>query len=124
MTWPRPEVRQKLLTAAEKKNDLIDLVTSELEHSMCSEVIDLRGPITVNGVPQGPSTLTIDTSCTKPVDSVYVDIPQAVIEQFSAGGTATATVEDGGELLKVGVHGAKSGEVGVQTSPTWFRARL
>ncbi len=84
---------------------------------MCSEVIDLRGPITVNGVPQGPSTLTIDTSCTKPVDSVYVDIPQAVIEQFSAGGTATATVEDGGELLKVGMHGAKSGEVSIQTSP-------
>jgi hypothetical protein len=89
--------RQLLLNAGEKKNDLLDLVTNELEHAPCTEVVDLRGPIT--GVPQGHSTVTVDVSCDKPEKSIYVDIPAVVITEADTGGTGTEQIERAGTLI-------------------------
>jgi hypothetical protein len=109
--------RQLLLNAGEKKNDLIDLVTNELEHAPCTEVVDLRGPITVSGVPQGHSTVTVDVSCDKPEKSIYVDIPAVVITGADTGGTGTEQIEKGGKVVEVDLHGGTSGEVTIQSSP-------
>ena len=109
--------RQLLLSAAEKKNDLLDLVTNELKKPPCEEVIDVRGPITVNGVPQGHSTVTVDVACNKPEKSIYVDIPAAVITGADAGGTGTEKIEKGGKVVEVDLNGTKSGEVTIQSDP-------
>jgi hypothetical protein len=109
--------RQLLLSAGEKKNDLLDLVTAELKRPPCDEVIDLRGPITVNGVAQGHSTVTVDVSCTTPEKSIYVDIPAVMITGADTGGNGTEKIEKGGKVVEVDLHGTKSGEVTIQSSP-------
>jgi hypothetical protein len=109
--------RQLLLSAVGKKNDLFDLVTNELEHAPCTEVVDLRGPITASGVPQGHSTVTVDVSSTKPEKSIYVDIPAVVITGADTGGNGTEKIEKGGKVFEVDLHGGTSGEVTIQSSP-------
>ena len=112
------QTRKNLIAdALVRKKDLLTLVTGELTHPMCSELINLEGPFEVNGVPQGSATLTVEASCTQPEKSIYIDVPLDVIENAAPEGTATATVEDGGHVLKLDLNGAKSGGASMQTSP-------
>jgi hypothetical protein len=107
---------QYLLAASEKKNDLIDLVTAELAHPPCVQVTDVRGPIVVNGVPQGKATLSVEVSCTKPVDEVDLVLPGLTIDQMQADNGDKAMLQ--GAILKV-IGDGTSKQVGVtiQTSP-------
>jgi hypothetical protein len=126
LTWDRraakgnePTKTRGLLIgdALVRKKDLLTLVTGELTHPMCSELINLEGPVEVNGVPQGSATLTVEASCTQPEKSIYIDIPLDAIESAAPEGTASAKVEDGGHVLELDLNGAKSGGASLQTSP-------
>jgi hypothetical protein len=43
---------------------------------MCSELINLQGPITVNG---GSSQLTVDVACSRPVSKLIVVLPGVTV---------------------------------------------
>ena len=82
--------RSELYTADNIKKHLFELVDDEIRYPMCSELINLRGPITVNGVPQGSSQLSVDISCTKPVNKMFVVVPSNRVVTVVADGPATA----------------------------------
>src|SRR5262249_7956957 len=59
--------------ALARKQDLYNDVTGQLRSYDCRELINLQGPITVNGVPQGQAVLTIDWTCIHAIRSILVD---------------------------------------------------
>jgi hypothetical protein len=61
--------------ALKKKEAVYSLVHAEITHPMCSELINLQGPITVNGVPQGGSRLSVDVACSRPVGKLIIVLP-------------------------------------------------
>ena len=108
--------RQYLFDALEKKIDLIDLVTTELEHPPCEQLTDLRGPITVNGQPQGKATLSVEVSCTKPVDEVALVLPGLTVAQMQPDQGDKAQLK--GQTIKLTGDGtSKQVGVVVQTTP-------
>ena len=107
---------QDLFEAIDKKNDLIELVTTELEHPPCEQLTDLRGPITVNGQPQGKATLSVEVSCTKPVKEVDLVLPGLTVEQMQPDQGDKAQLK--GAILKLlGDGTSKQVGVVVQTTP-------
>jgi len=71
----------------------------------CSELVNVRGPIMVNNVPQGPWVLTLSFSCSVAVDVVDVDIPGADIQSCDGDGQP-CTVN--GDLVKLKAGGDKT----------------
>jgi hypothetical protein len=113
------EVGSKLVKTLEEANAakeaMLAIVTQEI-HDRCLQLINLRGPIEVNGVPQGHSQLTVTLSCDDPIDVVDLGIQNVVWAQVDAG-SATTTTADGGKVLEVDAHGAKSVTVTAETNP-------
>lgn len=97
------------------KEEMLAVVTQAI-HDRCLELINLRGPIEVNGVPQGHSQLTVTVSCDDPIDELDLGIANAVWTQADAGSASTTTA-DGGEVLVVDAHGAKSVSVTAEANP-------
>jgi hypothetical protein len=102
--------------AIEKKNDLIELVTNELEHPPCEQLTDLRGPITVNGQAQGRATLTVEVSCTRPVEEVDLVLPGLTVDEMQPDQGDKAQLK--GKIIKLlGDGTSKQVGVVVQTTP-------
>ena len=106
-----------IVLAASKKHAVYTLVNNEITHPVCLEAINLQGPITVNGVPQGHSQLSIDVSCRQPEQKVIVDVPMNTVVQMVVDGDAKAAILKAGHIVEVDLNGAKSGGVTMQTSP-------
>jgi hypothetical protein len=106
-----------ILLAATKKHDVYTLVNNEITHPACLEAINLQGPITVNGVPQGSSQLSVDVSCTRPVQKIVILTPTEAIKQMVTDGGAKAAVLKAANVVEVDLNGAKSGGVTMQTQP-------
>jgi hypothetical protein len=62
--------------ALKKKEAVYSLVHAEIKSPMCSELINLQGPITVNG---GSSQLTVDVACSRPVSKLIVVLPGVTV---------------------------------------------
>jgi hypothetical protein len=82
----------------------------------CTEVTNLRGPITVNGVPQGASQLTVIISCQEPMKEIDLDLHgQAWTDvQVSKG---VARVLEGGEVLAIDLSGVTYVSVTAEGKP-------
>jgi hypothetical protein len=106
-----------IVLAAIKKHAVYTLVNNEITHPVCLEAINLEGPITVNGVPQGSSQLSVDVSCTSPEQKVIIDLPKNTVVQMAPDGNAKAAILKAGNIVEVDLNGAKSGGVTMQTSP-------
>jgi hypothetical protein len=115
----RFQVGSTLVTTLEKanalKHEMLDFVTAAI-HSRCLELINLRGPIEVNGVPQGHSQLTVSVTCDDPIEQLDLAIENVRWTSVDAGKNATKTA-DGGKVLEVDAHGAKTVTVSAQTTP-------
>ena len=92
ITWDKRALEQSggaLATyvgiALKKKEAVYSLVHAEITHPMCSELINLQGPITVNGVPQGGSQLSVDVACSRPVGKLIIVLPMATITKMIHG---------------------------------------
>jgi hypothetical protein len=110
-------VHYDLLLAAAKKRDVYTLVNNEITHPVCLELINLRGPITVNGVPQGSSQLSVDVSCTRPVQKIVLMTPNELIAKLEADNAAQKAFLRAPSVVEIDLNGAKSGGVTIQTSP-------
>ena len=109
------DIIAKVEDANKIKRNMLDLVTNTLRDP-CTEVIDVRGPITVNGVPQGHSQLTVSVSCQKRIKEIDLGVPGSVWTSSDAGRDPTKTAA-GGAVLEVDVHGAKSASVTATANP-------
>jgi hypothetical protein len=89
-------------SALELKEKMLQLTTGEVKKPDCAVVTDLRGPIVVNGVPQGHSTLTVDVDCQKPIEFVLVMIPGDDMTQV--GGSAPAKIDGNGAVAELDVN--------------------
>jgi hypothetical protein len=111
-------LRSALEAANLKKLAAYALVSNELAHPDCAEIINRQGPLVVDNVPQGPTTVTVDFACKQRIDEFFIALPTISAMQALASPPAqSATIEDGGELIKVDVDGAKSGGVTFETTP-------
>jgi hypothetical protein len=109
--------RYPLYHANEVKDEIYKLLDAEIRRPMCTELINLRGPITVNGVPQGPSQLSVDVSCKQPEQKVIVVVPTSTVVQAVPDGGATAVAVKAASVVEVDLNGAKSGGVTIETKP-------
>lgn len=106
----------ELLEAAnERKREMLDFVTEAIK-SRCVELVNLRGPITVNGVPQGHSELTVSISCHEGIDELDLSIHNLIWTEADAGADK-AKVLEGGKVLEVDAHGAESVTVTAEANP-------
>ena len=110
-------VHYDLVLAATKKHAVYTLVNNEITHPVCLEAINLQGPVTVNGVPQGSSQLSVDVSCTRPVQKIVILTPVEAIKQVTTDGGAKVAVLKTAHVLEVDLNGAKSGGATMQTTP-------
>ena len=101
-------VRYELHTESNIKKNLYELVDNEIRYPMCTELINLRGPVKVNGVPQGSSQLSVDISCTKPVNKVIVVVPRRTRSCGRRRRQATAVVK-ASDVVEVDLNGADVG---------------
>jgi len=106
-----------ILLAATKKHAVYTLVNNEITHPVCLEAINLQGPITVNGVPQGHSQLSIDVSCTRPVQKIVILTPTELIQKLDADNAAMKATMVGPHVAELVMGGAKSGGVTMETQP-------
>ena len=111
------DVHYYLFQAAGWKDDIYKLVNGEVQHPMCTELINLQGPIMVNGVPQGQSQLSVDFSCTHAIKMIYIALPTSTVTQAVPDGTSKDVVLQAGRVIEVMVNGAKSGGVTFETDP-------
>ena len=81
---------------------------------MCSELINLQGPITVNGVPQGGSQLSVDVACSRPVGKLIIVLPMATITKMIMDGQAVTGILSQADVMKIKMGGS-SGGVTVET---------
>ena len=109
--------RSELYNANHVKEQLYTLVDDEVRFPKCSELINLRGPITVNGVAQGSSQLSVDVSCNRPEQKVIVVVPANTVVKAAPDGQAKAVILRAGHIVEVDLNGATSGGVTMQTSP-------
>lgn len=100
-----------------QKNRIYDLVNGELTHPLCSVLINLQGPIEVNGVPQGHAQLSVDVSCTTPIKRVLVDTPDNAVTTKATDGGAKSATDYAAYLIDLFFGGGKSGGVTETTSP-------
>jgi hypothetical protein len=103
--------------ALEKKRAILHLVSTELTHPQCSMLIDLRGPVEVNGVAQGGSQLSVDVACSKPVKDLIVDTPRNDVTQTAPDGGTSSIDDKSATVVEADLHGAKSGGVTMTTNP-------
>jgi len=89
-------------SALELKEKMLSLATGEVKHPDCAVVTDLRGPIEVNGVPQGHSTLTVDVACKKPIEIVLVMIPGDDMTQVA--GSSPTKIDANGAVAEADVN--------------------
>jgi hypothetical protein len=106
-----------ILLTATKKHAVYTLVNNELTHPVCLEAINLQGPITVNGVPQGHSQLSVDVSCTRPVQKFVLLTPNELIQKLDADNAAMKATLIGPHVVELDMGGAESGGVTIQTQP-------
>ena len=93
-----------IVKAALTKHAIYALVNNELTHPVCLEAINLQGPITVNGVPQGHSQLSVDVSCTRPVQKIVLLTPNELIQKLEADGAAMKASLIGPHLIEVEIR--------------------
>ena len=100
-----------LYTANHFKEEIYKLVDNEIRHPMCSELINLQGPVTVNGVPQGNPQLSVDVACNQREKKVIVVLPMtaAAILKLAPDGAAKAAVLLRANAVQVVMDGATSG---------------
>jgi hypothetical protein len=103
--------------ALKKKSAIVHLVGPELTHPQCSMLINRRGPVEVNGVAQGTGQLSVDVACSKPVKDVIVDTPDNAVTQTAPDGGAVSIADKSATIVEVGLNGAKSGGVTMETNP-------
>jgi hypothetical protein len=103
--------------ALQKKEQIRDAVTAQLKDTNCAELVNLHGPIVVNGVPQGQPQLTVEVSCKEPEKSIYVDIPLDIITGIDPDNGDTAKILPGGKVGEIDLHGAKTGGAVIETNP-------
>lgn len=113
---PGYEIVNSIGFANRLKEDLLDAVTNELAHPDCRELINLQGPIEVNGVPQGHAQLTVELACKEPIKSIYVDVPGEAVAQ-AVGDTGDTASLKSGSVVQVSTNGAKTGGVTLETNP-------
>ena len=97
--------------AIAKKNAALK-VANYLAHLPCTELVNLRGPIMVNGVAQGPWQLTLSFSCTVAIDEVEVEIPDAEIQSCDGSGHACAV---NGDLVTLHASDSKTATMTLDT---------
>jgi hypothetical protein len=101
--------------ALKKKEAVYSLVHAEITHPMCSELINLQGPITVNGVPQGGSQLSVDVACSRPVSKLIVVLPTVTITKMIMDGQAVSGILSQADVMQIKMNAGRSGGVTVQT---------
>jgi hypothetical protein len=100
--------------ALKKKEAVYSLVHAEIAHPMCSELINLQGPITVNGAPLSGSRLSVDVACSRPVSQLIVVLPLTVVTKIYLDGGAVSGILSQADVMKIKM-GGKSGGVTVDT---------
>jgi hypothetical protein len=100
--------------ALKKKEAVYSLVHAEITHPMCSELINLQGPITVNGVPMTGSRLSVDVACSRPVGKLIIVLPLVTIDKMYMDGQAVSGILSQDDVMKIKM-GGKSGGVTVDT---------
>lgn len=108
----KPEDAARWIRGAITKKNAALKVVNYLAHPPCTELVNLRGPIMVNGVPQGPSQLTLSFSCTVAINEVEVDIPNAAIQSCDGSGDACAV---NGDLVTLHAGDSKTATMTLDT---------
>lgn len=80
----------------------------------CTEAINLRGPITVNGVPQGHSELTVAVSCSEPIKEIVLGLDGVT---FSKAESSQGTVKVSGDALEVDLNNVTYVSVTAEGNP-------
>jgi len=86
-------------------------IAAELAKPACAILIDVRGPITVNGVPQGEPQATFAFSCTEPIRTIKIWTPGEQLDQCSAAGSCA--IANGNDVTEQ-AGGTKQPSVTVQ----------
>ena len=84
---------------------------------MCSELINLQGPITVNGVPQGGSRLSVDVACSRPVGKLIIVLPLTTITKMYMDGQAVSGILSQADVMKIKMGGRSGGVTVERSSP-------
>jgi hypothetical protein len=123
ITWDKRALEQSggaLATyvgiALKKKEAVYSLVHAEIKHPMCSELINLQGPITVNGVPQGSSQLSVDVACSRPVTKVIVALPGVTVMKMIPDGQVIDAILSAADVMQLKMNAGRSGGVTVETA--------
>lgn len=110
-----PGLVRILSAAVSDKTAMLGFITRAIRDK-CLELENLRGPIEVDGVPQGPSELTVTVSCDDGIDELELGTDGVVWTQADAGPDAV-TMGAGGQVLEVDGKGAKSVTVTAEGNP-------
>lgn len=97
------------------KNQMYDMVTFDLDHP-CGELINVEGPIKVNGVPQGQTQVTVEFSCKMKLGDVDIEIPDVTWSSVDAG-TDPVTLKAGGKVAEVNAEGSTNVTMTGTTDP-------
>jgi hypothetical protein len=97
------------------KNQMYDMVAFDLDHP-CGELVNVEGPVEVNGAPQGPTKVTVGFSCKMKLDDVEIEIPNVTWSNVDAG-SDPVTLNAGGKIADVKAGGATSVSITGTTNP-------
>jgi hypothetical protein len=92
------------LALADKREVLASVVQAYDDN--CTELLDLRGPIEVNGVAQGHSLLRFAVSCKEPIKEVDLGLDGEKWTQVETS-SGTAKVGAGGDMLEIDLNDVK-----------------
>jgi len=95
---------------------MLALVTDALGEPACTELINLQGPVKVDGVAQGPSELTVAFHCREKMRDYIVDVPDEAITKVMPAPGESYTME-GSHTLVIKPKTATSGSVTMETNP-------
>jgi len=87
-------------------------IADELAKPACAILTDVRGPITVNGVPQGEPQATFSFSCTEAIRTIKIWTPGEQLDQCTAAGGSCA-IANGSDVTEQ-AGGTKQPSVTVQ----------
>lgn len=105
-----PNVKRAI---AEKKEMLA--FVDGASRDRCTVATNLE-QLSVNGVPQGPSTLGVAVSCSEPMEEVDLDL-KGITWTDEGASPGTVRIVDGGDVLEVDLGGAKYMSVTAEGNP-------
>jgi hypothetical protein len=102
--------------ALKKKEAVYSLVHAEIKSPMCSELINVEGPVTVNNVPQGGSQISVDVACSTGVSKLIVVLPAVTVTQMIMDGQAVSGMLSQADAMQIKMNAGRSGGVTVVTA--------